>query len=482
MVAGLIYSGYRLYQLRSAASLAFTAGQAAVVTFLVFSYRGGVYREPFVMLTAFAVGVFVPLVFLYADLAVLRKKIKARFGLSLTRFVFRDDQIEVVSAMEKDRFIDGILRPRADSFPIDEIMGEIRVERADTSKNIQKQLEAASKKYDEGEYEAALGAYLTIEKVFNRSQSLYLNIGNVEYDRGGYEAAAGYYRRGAECAVYREFEHDDMSEKLGAINYNLGNACFHQRKYGRAIEAYKSASELYSAGGDALYNLSFCHAMDFEDTGDTEKAVEAFKALVEDMPDNLHAWFHYGKCLLKMKLPRQAIECFQKVVGEDVMFYEAWYRLAMAYDGSGMVADAVKAYYTSIQIKPDFIDSYNDLGVLLSTAGRHGEALRVLKSGLRIKPGDAELIYNIGMTLYESGKYEEALAEFKTCERFRPDDGAVLYMLALIFMNLGQPEDAMGYLEKAVQKDPAAGARAARDGVFGEYVGSEEYGRLFQLS
>ena len=479
LLAGLCYSIYRLFQLRTAANLAFAAGQAAITAFFVYSYEGGIYREPFVVLSSFAIGVSVPLVFIYIDLAVLRKKIRDRFGMSLSRFLYKNDRDEFLKVTEKAKYVDNILRQRADSFPVADIMGEIRVERADTSRNIQKQLEAAAKKYGEDDYAGAYAAYQIIEKVFNRSPSLYFNIGNIDYDRGDFDAAARSYRRGAECAGHKDFEHDDMSEKLGIIYYNLGNAYFLHKKYARAIEAYKIAAETFPENTDALYNMSFCHAMDFEETGDTEKAVEAFKQLVEDMPENLHAWFHYGKCLLKMKHTQQAIECLQKVVGDDIMFYEAWYRLAIAYDEGGMVADAVKAYYTSIQIKPDFIDAYNNLGVLLSTVGRHGEALKVLKSALRIKPGDNELIYNIGITQYESGKYDEALSEFLACERLRPDDGDVLYMISVIYMVAGKPQDSMLYLEKAVQREPSVSARAAKEGVFREYVDHKEYGRLF---
>ena len=465
LLAGLTYSVLRLYQLRTAGNLSLAAIQTAVVTFLIFSYDGGVYREPFIVLISFAAGFFLPAAMLYLDVRRMRAKIKDRFGMGLLRFLYQNDRNEFVRDLDKSRYVDQIIKPRVDSAPVDEIMGEIRVERADTSKNILKQLESAAFKYDEGDFDGSYAAYQIIEKVFNRSPTLFLNIGNIFYDKGEFDAAARNYKRGTECAGHKDFEHDDMSGKLGALFYNLGNAYFVLKKYGKALDAYKNSVDAAPMNDDALFNLSFCHAMDFEDTGDTEKALGAFKKLADEMPDNQHAWLHYGKCLLKMKDLPQAIECFQRVVEEDIMFCEAWYRLAIAYDESGMVADAVKAYYTSIQIKPDFIDSYNNLGVLLSTIGRRGEALRVLKSGLRIKPGDAELIYNIGMTLYESDKPGEALSEFLLCARLRPDDGGVLYMISLIYMKLGKPQESAQYLKKAVHKDPEISARASKEGV-----------------
>jgi len=477
--AGFCYIIYRLYQRRTVATLALAAGQIAVAAFLIFSYNQGVYREPFVIFTAFVVGVSAPFTLFYLDVAALRKKIKDRFGISLTCFLYQNDHDELLKNNVKTKYVDDVLQPRAESIQADDVMGEIRVERADTSKNIQRQLEAASKKYDEEDYAGAYSAYQIIEKVFNRSPSLYMNIGNVEYDRGDFEAAAKNYARGIECAGHKDFEHDDMSEILGNLYYNLGNACFLSQKYARAIEAYKSARELLKDYSNALFNLSFCHAMDFEETGDTDKAIDAFIRLVEDMPGNVHAWFQYGKCLLKINNIPQAIECFKKVVGEDITFYEAWYYLAIAYDESGMVNDAVRAYYTSIQIKKDFVDAYNNLGVLLSITGRHGEALKVLKTAIRIKPGDTELIYNIGLTQYALGRHEEALDEFLACEKLRPDDGSVFYMISLVYMHLGKPQESLEYLEKAIAKEPSLSIRASKESVFKQYIESGEHGRLF---
>jgi tetratricopeptide (TPR) repeat protein len=119
---------------------------------------------------------------------------------------------------------------------------------------------------------------------------------------------------------------------------------------------------------------------------------------------------------------------------------------------------------------------------LLSTVGRHGEALKVLKSALRIKPGDTELIYNMGITQYASGKFEDALNDFLTCEKLRPDDGEVLYITAVIYMKTGRPKESMLYLEKAVLKDPAYGARASKENVFQKYIGLSEYAGLFTVS
>jgi tetratricopeptide (TPR) repeat protein len=475
----LVYTLYRLYYVRKAGGLILAAVQFAVIAFMLFSYGDGLYAEPFVAPLALLLGVAAPCAFLSADALSLRSKIKKRTALRLAQFLYQDDMDEAAKIVRKEKFVDNIIRPISNNFPIEDILKEIRVERADTSRNIMRQLESASKKYEEGSLDGAYDTYRLIEKIFDRSPSLYFNMGNIDYMRSDFEGAARCYKRGADCARDKEFSGDEIGEKLGLICYNMGNAHFMAKKYSKAIEAYISAIDEYPANEDAYFNLSFCHAMDYEDTGNLDEASRAFRKLVEDMPENIHAWLHFGKCLLKMGEVDQAIECFLRTVSDDTTFYEGWYRLAVAYDERGMADEAVGAYYTAIRIKPDFTDAYNNLGVLLSTTGRHGEALKVLRNALRLNPSDSELIFNIGLTQYQSGKYEEALKEFLSADILSPDDATVMYMIASCLINLDNAGEAMGYLSRAVKKDPQIRAKASKDEIFQKFIHRQEYSKLF---
>jgi tetratricopeptide (TPR) repeat protein len=479
MLLLLFYTLRRLYYVRRASGLVLAAIQFAVIAFMLFSYSDGLYAEPIVAALAILLGVAAPCVFLAMDFMRLRDKLMKRTSLRLSQFLYQDDMDEISKIVKKAKFIDGILRPRAGNFPIEDILKEIRAESADTSKNIYRQLEAASKKYEEDNFDGAYDSYRLIERIFSRSPSLYFNMGNLCYLTGDFDGAARNYARAAECAGHSDFEGEELGEKLGLIYYNLGNARFMAKKYAKSIEAYVRAIDEYPANEDAYFNLSFCHAMDYEDTGNLGEASKAFRRLVEDMPDNLHAWFHLGKCLLKMGETDQAIDCFLKTVADDTTFCEGWYRLAIAYDERGLQDEAIKAYYTAIQIKPDYIDAYNNLGVMLSTMGRHAEALKVLGNARRINPSDTEIIFNTGLTQYQSGKYDEALKEFLSADMLRPDDDAVLYMIASSLMNLNNVSEAMGYLARAIKKNPQIRARAAKEKVFQKYAHRQEYSKLF---
>ena len=453
--------------------------QLIAIVFCLFAYAGKFYSEPFSVLIVVILGFLPSSCIMVMDCWKLRKRIKERTGLLFYQLLYRNDREELIKVVEIEKFVDSVIKPIAENLSNEEIMGEIRVERADTTRNVLKQLETAYKKFNDNDLDGVYVVYQSIEKIFNRSPSLYFNMGNVNYIKGEFEAAAKCYRRGVECAQSKEFNKDEMIEKLGLLYYNLGNVYFHQKKYTRSIESYKKSIESNPGYDDALFNLAFCHAMDYEDTGNISEAVNAFHNIIEIMPENMHAWLNLGKCLFKMKKSDEAVDCYLRVVTEDTGSHEAWYWMAIAYDDLGRIEESVKAYYTAIQIKPDFIDAYNNLGVLLSTNGRNAESLKVFRNGLRIRPSDAELMYNIGLVLYESGNYSEALEEFLVVDKNRTNDEAALYMISLTLTKLKRQAEAMEYLERAVEINSLIKAKAVQEELFADLIQKQEYQNLF---
>ena len=478
MLALLAFSAYRLWHARGAGGLALLAAQIAALVFTLLLAGGGSQRDPFAFFLAFAAGVAAPAAAAALDIRNLAKKVKSRMSLSVGAFLYRDDRAESVRIVRKEKYVDAVLRPRAGNFPVSSIIDEISVERADTARNIQKQLEAADKQFAESDLDAAFATYQAIERIFRRSPSLYHNMGNICYIKGDFEGAAQLYARGIERAGANRPQADGVGDaadkeardKLSQICFNLGNALFLCGKYGKALDAYKKSIEANPGNDDAYFNLSFCHAVDFAETGDTPSAAEAFARIIEDVPDNLHAWSHYGKCLMKMGEAARAAECFRKVVSDDAASPEGWYWLGLASDALGLPGEAIQAYKTAIEHKHDLIGAYNNLGILLSTVGRQGEALATLREALRLKPADAEILFNIGLVLHQSGKHDEALGELLSADRLNPDDESVLYMIAVVLAALDNRAESAAYLARAVQRDKRARARAKKEPAFAKYA------------
>ena len=469
IVAGfLFYSAYRLYRTRVMYNLMLVAIQLMALFIAIVSAKDGLYYDAFIVCLIVLFGVLFPLCVMIFDYSRLTRIVKEKTQTTISHLLFKNQskEYQIRKEAQKQINVSQYLKPLAGDFSIDDIVDEIRVERSDTTRNILMQLEEAYKKRREADLVGAYSIYGIIEKIFNRSPSLYFNMGNIKHQCGDYEEAAKNYRRAIDCADNKEFADTFDLEKKGLMYFNLGNTYFMQKKYSKAIDAYKAAAEICPTNDDIFFNMSFCHAMDFQETGNLDKAIDAFQKIIEDMPGNLFALYNLGKCMFQMRSVNQAIECYQKVVDADPTFYECWYNLATAFDDMGNAAEAIRAYYTAIEIKPDFIPAYNDLGVQLSTVGRNGEALKVLRNASKIKPDDYELKYNIGVVLYESRKYEEALIELLPVVEHRPNDDILLYTIALVYLNLNRDIEALQYLAYAIKKNPEIKEQAKKDEKF----------------
>ncbi len=74
--------------------------------------------------------------------------------------------------------------------------------------------------------------------------------GNSEYQRGDYPAAERHYRQILDSGV-----------DSGTVYYNLGNACFKQKKLGEAIYWWEKARQSMPADRDIIENLELANLM-----------------------------------------------------------------------------------------------------------------------------------------------------------------------------------------------------------------------------
>ena len=74
--------------------------------------------------------------------------------------------------------------------------------------------------------------------------------GNSEYRSGNFESAERYYRRILEAGV-----------ESGSLYYNLGNACFKQKKLGEAIYFWEKARRFMPSDRDVRENLELANLM-----------------------------------------------------------------------------------------------------------------------------------------------------------------------------------------------------------------------------
>jgi tetratricopeptide (TPR) repeat protein len=169
-----------------------------------------------------------------------------------------------------------------------------------------------------------------------------------------------------------------------------------------------TAEEIYGAGV-ALY-----------DSGEYEKAIEAYKRAIHLNPD----------------------------------FEESYYRLGMAYSSLGRYKEAVEAYNRAVRLKPDYAAVYENLGHAFSNLAQYEKAIKAFRKAIELAPDNIEPYFALGNAYFNSGKEEEAINTYEAAIQRKPDDPYAYYNLGLLYLRWGSPARAVDAFSQAIIRDP----------------------------
>lgn len=120
-------------------------------------------------------------------------------------------------------------------------------------------------------------------------------------------------------------------------------------------------------------------AIECEQQGDNDGAIEAYARAVELAPDDPVLHFNLGNALYSQQRLDAAVSCFERATAIDPTYVEAW----------------------------------NNLGTVRAELRHYDEAIAALRRAVQLLPHYADAHYNLAETLYEAGRADQA------CEHWR---------------------------------------------------------------
>jgi len=194
-------------------------------------------------------------------------------------------------------------------------------------------------------------------------------------------------------AIYKakedEKEHHDKMIKLVKYNELLENAKDVGRldkDFDKALKLMKEAIELMPDEQEARWGLATAlhHAQKIEE------AVEEYKKLIEDFPDNNTFRFEYGQVLLLENDLKEGLKQIGIVMEKTDEFDSFLARLGEIYEHAGMDKEALVAYNAYLKKYPYDYKIWNKKGDCLTALNRKATAKKAYQKALDIKP-DLEL-------------------------------------------------------------------------------------------
>jgi predicted O-linked N-acetylglucosamine transferase (SPINDLY family) len=186
-----------------------------------------------------------------------------------------------------------------------------------------------------------------------------------------------------------------MEQKAAALQsrFRQGLALHRQGDLAAAERIYQEVLEQQPQHFDALHMQGVIALQ----TRRTELGVELIRNAIGINDKVAAAHNNLGKALQDLKLPGEALACFDRAIALDPGFVEACANRGNTLVSLGRSEEALASYAQAIALKPDFAEMYRNRGNVFSKLRRYGEAFAAYDKMMALRP---DLIGAEGHRLY----------------------------------------------------------------------------------
>lgn len=171
---------------------------------------------------------------------------------------------------------------------------------------------------------------------------------------------------------------------------------------GLALSAYSTIMALNEMIQEEKVKKAFCENGDYEDFmpqpnpdnlmqgGDYEGAIDSYRLLLEENPDDIAAWNNLGYCLNRRDDYQGAIECFDKALEINRYDTYSWYFKGICLYKLGDYSGAQSCYEKAIEIEPESPALWYNKALAEDLLEDCGMAAKSFEKFLTIAPENAE--------------------------------------------------------------------------------------------
>ncbi len=199
-----------------------------------------------------------------------------------------------------------------------------------------------------------------------------------------------------------------------------------------------------------FYEAWYGRGLAYMGCGETDKALESLKKVVELEPDHKEAWdkmglLNYAIYLVQRKKEflNKAVECLQKAVELDPEYIEALRFLGNSYDLLGEHNKGLDCFQKVLELQPDHLFALNDMGTIYRKMGEYDKAIENFQKVLDLNPGAEQPWLNLGLVYDELSVFDKAIEHYEKARKIKSNP--------LVEKKLRRAREIMKYIEKAHQ-------------------------------
>jgi predicted O-linked N-acetylglucosamine transferase (SPINDLY family) len=238
---------------------------------------------------------------------------------------------------------------------------------------------------------------------------------------------------------------------------NLGLVLAAQKKYGPAIEAYRTALAKKPQYPEALSNLGNA----LQETGQPLEAIKLYRQALQLQPGFSKAYNGLGNSYQMIGRLDDAITCFREALALTPDAAELHNNLGNAYYMKAQWDNAIDSYRRAMHFRYDYADVHYNLGNALQLKGMPGPAINAYRQALALRPDYPEAYNNLGNAMRRDSRLDEAIDCYRAALRLRPDFADAHNNLGSTLKDHGELDDAIACFDRAIQLRPESSAMAS---------------------
>jgi tetratricopeptide (TPR) repeat protein len=291
--------------------------------------------------------------------------------------------------------------------------------------------------------------------------SLVLSVNDVGRARDLLEDAGNAFNRGDYKEAITLLERARSSSADCQIAYYLGLSRYRLHQLDKSIVDLASATTCNPQSVE--FNTALAEA--YSETGDDNRALEAFENVLKLDPQNIPALRAASALYLQHDMSDRALPVLRNLVALDPKDSRATADLAAAYAAQNQFAEAEQFYGRALTLDPRNVSALIGLGNLDFKTDRNERAIEVLSRAIRLSPQAYEPRVMRGRCYSRLKQYSHALADFQAAVQMGASDPEIYYHLSQVYRAMGQAENSQRALAeyKRLRDQSEQGAESQRD-------------------
>lgn len=181
-----------------------------------------------------------------------------------------------------------------------------------------------------------------------------------------------------------------------------------QKQYRSAI----SEADTLLNGDPQLTRALGIQSQAYEAMGDTDKALQIMRKVMDLPPVNYNALMRMGDLLLS-KNNQEALSYYKKAAALDSGAAEPYYCMGLLYERQDQYKKATEAFNHCIRNDAFYLEAYLSLGRLYEKTKHWEKARKIFNLAIKISPANSEAYYHRGLANEELNQKEAAVRDYK---------------------------------------------------------------------